>query len=97
MAASAFGLGKRHWSSPQQCYLHGLCTFYSLLKLFKHHNLHIPGVQQFATSLAIMGTHVSYGITLCYMPTNRRDIPALTRPKLLFKLATQEGCKAELT
>jgi len=22
MATSAFGLGRRHWSSPQQCYLH---------------------------------------------------------------------------
>ena len=26
-ATSAFGLGRRRWSSPQQCYLHGLCTF----------------------------------------------------------------------
>ena len=26
MAASAFGLGRRHWSSPQQCYLHCLHT-----------------------------------------------------------------------
>jgi len=27
MAASAFGLGRRRWSSSQQCYLHCLCTF----------------------------------------------------------------------
>ena len=25
-ATSAFRLGRRHWSSPQQCYLHRLCT-----------------------------------------------------------------------
>ena len=25
-ATSAFGLGRRCWSSPQQCYLHCLCT-----------------------------------------------------------------------
>ena len=25
-ATSAFGLGRRRWSSPQQCYLHCLCT-----------------------------------------------------------------------
>ena len=27
MATSAFGLGRRRWSSYQQCYLHCLCTF----------------------------------------------------------------------
>jgi len=25
-ATGAFGLGRRRWSSPQQCYLHCLCT-----------------------------------------------------------------------
>jgi len=25
-ATSAFGLGRRHWSSTQRCYLHRLCT-----------------------------------------------------------------------
>jgi len=30
-ATSAFGLGTRCWSSPQQCYLHCLCTFKSQL------------------------------------------------------------------
>jgi len=28
MATSAFGLGRRCWSSPQQCYLHCLCTVF---------------------------------------------------------------------
>jgi len=27
-ATSAFGLGRRRWSSPQQCYLHCLCIYY---------------------------------------------------------------------
>ena len=27
-ATSAFGLGRRRWSSPQQCNLHCLCTLY---------------------------------------------------------------------
>jgi len=27
-ADSALGLGRRHWSSPQQCYLYGLRTFH---------------------------------------------------------------------
>jgi len=31
-ATSAFGLGRRRWSSPQQCYLHCLRTV-SLMKL----------------------------------------------------------------
>jgi len=35
MTTSAFGLGRRRWSSPQQCYLHCLCTRnLQTLKLF---------------------------------------------------------------
>ena len=40
-----------------------------------------------------MGTHMPYGITQCYLPPGRGDIPAF----LLLDLATQEGYKAELT
>jgi len=45
------------------------------------------------------GTHVPYGITQCYLPSGRGDIPAigLPQPKLIFDLATSEECKAELT
>ena len=42
---------------------------------------------------ALSGTHVLYGITQCYLPPCRGDIPAFT-PAL--DLATLEGCKAEL-
>jgi len=39
MAASAFGLGIRRCSSPQQCYLHCLCTsWYLLTKCQNKHN-----------------------------------------------------------
>ena len=31
MATSSFILGRRRWSSPQQCYLHHLCTFFFAL------------------------------------------------------------------
>jgi len=43
------------------------------------------------------GTHVPYGNTQCYLPPDRGDIPALPQPKLVLDLATQEGCKVELT
>jgi len=43
------------------------------------------------------GTHMPYGITQCYLPPGRRDIPAFTPAKLVLDLATTEGCKAELT
>ena len=41
-------------------------------------------------------THMSHGITQCYLPPGRGDIPALTPVKLVFDLASTEGCKAEL-
>jgi len=37
-----------------------------------------------------------YGITQCYLPTSRGDIPAFTSARLVLDLATLEGCKAEL-
>ena len=38
-----------------------------------------------------------YGITRCYLPPGRDDVPALTPAKLVLDIATQERCKAELT
>ena len=38
-----------------------------------------------------------YGITQCYLPSGRGDIPAFTPAKLVRDLATPEGCKAEIT
>jgi len=37
-----------------------------------------------------------YGITQCYLPPGRGEIPAFTPAKLVLDLATQERCKAEL-
>ena len=34
------------------------------------------GAEQFATSLTATGTHMPYGITQCYLPPGRGDIPA---------------------
>jgi len=42
-------------------------------------------------------THMLYGITQCYLPPGRGDIPSFTRAKVVLDLATPEGCKAELT
>ena len=39
---------------------------------------------------------VSSGITQCYLPPGRGDIPTLPQLKLGLGLATLEGCKAEL-
>ena len=43
-----------------------------------------------------MGTHMPFGITQCYLPPGRSDIPALPLPqtKLVLGLATLKGCKA---
>jgi len=38
-----------------------------------------------------------YGITQCYLPPGRGDIPAFTPAKLVLVLATPEGSKAEST
>jgi len=43
------------------------------------------------------GTHMLYGITQCYLPPGRGDIPTFTPAKLVLDLATPEGCKARLT
>ena len=38
-----------------------------------------------------------HGITQCYLPPGRGDIPSLTPAEAGTRLATPEGCKAELT
>jgi len=43
------------------------------------------------------GTHRPYGITLCYLPSDRGDTPALTLAKAGTRFSDPEGCKAELT
>jgi len=53
----------------------------------------VNGVQQLATSLTAMGTHVPYGITY---PAEVTFLP-LPQPKLVPDSATSERCKAELT
>ena len=39
MATSAFVFEKRHWSSPQQCYLHRLCTLQQVKCIHTHTHL----------------------------------------------------------
>ena len=43
----------------------------------------VYGVVQLATSLTATGTNVPYGITQCYQPPGRSDIPALTPTKMV--------------
>jgi len=38
-----------------------------------------------------------YGISQCYLPPGRGDIPAFTPAKAGTRLSDPEGCKAELT
>jgi len=38
-----------------------------------------------------------YGITHCYLPPGRSDIPPLPMPKLVRDLATPDWCKTEVT
>ena len=47
--------------------------------------------------LTATATHIPYGITQCYLPPGRGDIPAFTPAEAGIDLATPEGCKAELT
>ena len=43
------------------------------------------------------GTHMPHGITQCYLPPGRGDIPALAPAEAGTRLSDPEGCKAELT
>ena len=49
-----------------------------LLRMMMMKMMYLNGVQQLATSLTAMGTHMPYGNTQCYLPPGRGDIPALT-------------------
>jgi len=40
--------------------------------------VHVDGIKQFAIFLTATGTHMPYGITQCYLPPGRGDIPAFT-------------------
>ena len=42
-------------------------------------------------------THRPYGITRCYLPPDRGDIPAFTPAEVGMRLNDAGGCKAELT
>jgi len=54
-------------------------------------------VQQFARRLTATATHMPYGITQCYLPPGRCDIPALIPVEAGTRLSDPGGCKAELT
>jgi len=43
------------------------------------------------------GTHTSYGITQCYLPSDSGDIPALNPSRAGTRFSDPGGCKAELT
>ena len=47
--------------------------------------------------LTATGNLMSYGITQCYLPPRRGDIPALTPAEAGTRFTDPEGCKAELT
>ena len=53
-------------------------------------NTEISRVQQLAVGLTATGTHMHYGITQCYLPPGRGDIPAFTTAKLVLTLATPD-------
>ena len=48
-------------------------------------------VHQLATSLTAMGTHMPCGITQCYLPPDRGDIPALTSAEAGTRFSNQGG------
>jgi len=60
--------------------------------------LTVNEVQQFATSLIAAVTYVPYGITQCYLPPARGDIPAFASARTSwYSISDSGGCKAELT
>ena len=48
-------------------------------------------VYQLTTSLTATGTRVPYGITQCYLPPGRGDIPALTPAEAGTRLSDPRG------
>ena len=61
MATSTFGLGRRRWSSPQQCYLHCLCTLIKSQQLEKSRKLKRPNNAEQTT------THSNLSSTCLYV------------------------------
>ena len=47
--------------------------------------------------LTTTGTRVPHGITQCYLPPGRGDIPTFTPAKAGTRFGDPGGCKAELT
>ena len=47
--------------------------------------------------LAATGTNMPYGITQCYLPPGRGDIPAFIPAEADTRFSNLGGCKAELT
>jgi len=43
-----------------------------------------------------MGTHMPYGITQCYLPPDRGNIPDLTPAEAGTQFSDPGGCKVEL-
>ena len=53
--------------------------------------LKVNGIQWIATILTATGTHMQHGITQCYLPPDRGDIPALTPAKAGMRLSDPGG------
>ena len=64
-------------TSPRTCTVH---SHRPELKVCPQQKVKVKvnGVWQLATRLAATRTHVPYGITQCYLPLGRGDIPAIT-------------------
>jgi len=79
------------------CYTHKMATY----RGHRFCDVTSPHVQRFAfgkqTGRTATGNRVPYGITQCCLPPDIADIPAVTPAKLVLDLATQKGCKDELT
>ena len=71
MATSTFGLGRRRWSSPQQCYLHCLCTLIKSQQLEKSRKLKRPNNAEQTTAHSNLSSTCLYvcilsGITVLW-------------------------------
>jgi len=70
-----------HSSTPPLSFLKAGCPSYRPTNSVKALKRKVN--KQFATSLTPTGTRIPYGITQCYLPAGRGDIPALTPAKLV--------------
>ena len=71
----------------------GVATLRTAIHLLLTYLLKVKlnGVYQFATRLSATGTHVPHGITRCYLPPGRADIPALTPTEAGTRLSDPGG------